>query len=63
MSAKIITRHVYPPIPIRSFDWCAWYDGDEPDDNGSMACGYGKTAQEAIDDLVDTYPRSVETTP
>ena len=27
--SKIITRNVYPPIPDRRFDWCAYHDGDE----------------------------------
>ena len=31
---RVITSHVYPPIPIRTCDWCAWYDGDEPNDDG-----------------------------
>ena len=33
---KIITTFIYPPIPIRSCDWQAHFDGDEPDDNGQM---------------------------
>lgn len=44
---KIITYHAYPPIPIRNFDWCAWYDGCEEDQN----YGWGKTESEAINDL------------
>lgn len=51
---KIITTNVYPPIPIRSFDWCAYYDGDE--ERGEY--GYGKTEQEAIAELLDLYPWS-----
>ena len=45
MTPKIITSHVYPPIPIRNFDWCAYVDGDEE----SERYGYGETEQEAID--------------
>lgn len=52
---KIVANFVYPPIPIRSFDWSAHFDGDEPDDDGHMRMGYGRTEQEAIDDLVSTY--------
>ena len=26
---KIVTSHVYPPIPVRNFDWSAYYEGDE----------------------------------
>ena len=24
---KIVTEYVFPPIPIRRFDWLAYYDG------------------------------------
>ena len=44
---KIITHHVFPPIPTRSHDWCAWYDGTE--ENGKY--GWGATEAEAINDL------------
>lgn len=49
---KIITTYVYPPIPIRSEDWQAYFDGDEPNDAGWMLHGSGATEQEAIDDLL-----------
>ena len=44
--SKIITRNVYPPIPDRRFDWCAYHDGDE--ENGGY--GWGSTEAEAIAD-------------
>lgn len=44
---KIITDFVYPPIPDRRMDWCAFFDGEE--ENGRY--GWGLTEQEAIDDL------------
>lgn len=47
MSRKIVTRNIFPPIPDRRFDWCAYYDGDE--ERGSY--GYGRTEQEAIADF------------
>lgn len=47
---KIITSYVYPPIPIRSMDWCAFYDGD------ASQRGWGSTEAEAIADLIDSYP-------
>jgi hypothetical protein len=53
---RVVTHNIWPPIPLRQFDWCAHYDGDEPDDDGNMNCGYGKTEQEAIDDLLTEYP-------
>lgn len=44
---KINTRCIYPPIPLRSFDWEAVtddYDGGDP-------IGFGRTEEEAIADL------------
>ena len=57
MEQKFTVHYVYPPIPTRAFDYCATYDGDEPNDNGNMATGWGKTKDEAIADLLDNYPR------
>jgi hypothetical protein len=44
----IITSHIYPPIPPRKFDWCAFREGKEELGN----YGYGATEQEAIADLI-----------
>lgn len=55
---KIITEFVYPPIPIRSMDWQAYYDGEEPDDDGRAEFGTGVTEKAAIHDLLVNYPRS-----
>ena len=39
--------HIFPPIPDRSFDYCAYIgDGDE----GTLQ-GWGATPKEAIEDL------------
>lgn len=54
---KIRVDFVYPPIPIRTCDYSAYYDDDEPDDDGHMAAGSGSTAEEAIADLLESYPR------
>lgn len=48
---KIVTSHVFPPIPTRQFDWCAFYDGDEESGN----YGYGATEAEAIADFTENY--------
>jgi hypothetical protein len=49
MSApRIVTDHVYPPIPLRSFDWCAWVDGE---DEETRVQGWGATEAAAIADL------------
>jgi len=45
---KIITEYWAKPIPPRQFDWTATFDGYEP----SGPVGYGRTEQEAIDDLL-----------
>ena len=51
---KIKTEFIYPPIPLRQFDWCAFdadsYDG-APDARSPI--GYGRTEAEAIADLHD----------
>jgi hypothetical protein len=59
MADKIITHFVYPPIPIRSMDWVAYYDNHEPDDEGWMLCGHGATEAGAILDLFDSDDRVV----
>lgn len=41
----IVTYYVYPPIPIRCFDYCAFHDG-----NPELQ-GFGATEAEAIADL------------
>lgn len=49
MSApKIVTDHVYPPIPIRSFDWAAWVEGS---DEETRTQGTGATEVAAVIDL------------
>ena len=49
---KISTEFIYPPIPIRNFDWCAidenTYNGDKTD-----PIGFGKTRSEAVQDLLE----------
>ena len=48
VAVKIKTRHVYPPIPDRSFDWAAWVEGS---DEETRIRGTGATEAEAIADL------------
>lgn len=45
---RIITRNIYPPIPERGFDWCAYHEGDE---ERGYRYGWGATESEALDDL------------
>jgi hypothetical protein len=46
-SPTIRTTFIHPPIPMRQFDWVAYYDGQEPDG----PTGWGRTEEEAIADL------------
>lgn len=44
MKTKIFIEFVYPPIPIRSFDYAATFDSYEPGD----PIGRGPTEEEAV---------------
>lgn len=47
-SIKVRTENVYPPIPVRQWDWSAVDDNTyEP----GCPIGWGRTEQAAIDDL------------
>ena len=46
---EIKTSYIYPPIPSRDFDWCAYIDGREE----SGLQGYGRTAEAAIAELME----------
>jgi len=48
---KIITEHVYPPIPTRTMDWSAAMDNYEP----GLPLEYGATEQEAVENLLDNW--------
>lgn len=52
---KIVTQHVYPPIPERCWDWSAVdadnYDG-APDAGKAGIIGRGPTEEAAIADLL-----------
>lgn len=56
-SGPIIVQHVYPPIPDRQFDYCAFRDGYEP----GLIVGWGKTQEEAIADLLELEEDAAET--
>lgn len=48
MNRVIVTEHVYPPIPLRNYDWRATFTGyDEGDPMGT-----GPTEAAAIADLI-----------
>lgn len=56
----IDTNYWAKPIPIRQFDWSAHYDNEEPNDDGQMDVGYGRTEADAVVDLIENYPRGVQ---
>lgn len=49
MSNQVKTHFVYPPIPIRDYDWMACFGDYEP---GNLV-GYGATEDAAIADLME----------
>lgn len=52
MTTKIITAYVFPPIPYRGNDWCAYSDDyDGAPDAGPQMVGWGATEAEAVADL------------
>ena len=42
----------YPPIPIRSFDYRATFEDDDPE---LQRDGWGRTKEAAINDLIANY--------
>lgn len=56
---KIVTSYIFPPIPVRSHDWCA-YDEDEMHD-GEGPTGYGATEAAALKDFIETAIEHYET--
>jgi hypothetical protein len=53
---KLKTVFVYPPIPIRTCDWCA-YPFDDPE---SRRYAWGRTEQEAINNWHEEYDDEIE---
>jgi hypothetical protein len=45
---KIKTDFIYPPIPVRCYDWRAVFDDCDE------IIGYGSTKEEAIQDLLES---------
>ena len=53
---SITVKFIYPPIPIRQFDYMATYDHIDEDPEYPCPKGFGATEQEAIEDLKTNYP-------
>lgn len=49
----IHTTFVYPPIPVRQFDWQAVTDDYDGADDSHCPVGHGATEFEAINDLLE----------
>lgn len=49
---SVSLSYEHPPIPWRGNDWAAWYTIDEDD---TPDCGWGETADDAIEDLILQY--------
>jgi hypothetical protein len=49
LGKPIVTSHMFPPIPDRKHDWCAYPDGEE--ENGRY--GWGPTEEAAVADLIE----------
>jgi hypothetical protein len=45
----LVVTFVYPPIPTRAFDWCAYEDGEEE----RQQYGYGPTREAAVAHLFE----------
>jgi len=48
---KIETSFIYPPIPVRDYDWMATTDNYEEGD----IIGFGKTELDAKNDLIKQF--------
>ena len=55
MTNNLTTQHVYPPIPDRSHDWCAFIEDEVCCDECGLRCGWGATEAEAIADWLENY--------
>ena len=54
LALKIRPNYWPKPIPLRQFDWEAVTDNYEP----GAPVGYGRTRQEALDDLLEQLEES-----
>lgn len=60
---RIVFEHVYPPIPIRCYDWSATlegYEGPDSDGVGGDPIGRGATKEAAEADLLDQLAEQEE---
>lgn len=56
MTDQILTSYVYPPIPVRDFDYQAFFDSyDGAPDSGWQCEGSGRTEYAAVLDMYDNW--------
>ena len=55
--SRIVTSHVFPPIPMRSHDWCAYHENDVED---LRRYGWGPTEVEALKDLAERLYEEID---
>ena len=48
---KIVIECIAPPIPIRKFDFIAYLEGDEGEEDAPQ--GFGPSAGEAVSELIE----------
>lgn len=51
MTLQLEVNFIFPPIPIRNFDWSVTAAGYEP----GMIIGYGRTIAQALDNYVEQH--------
>lgn len=56
---QVTVDYIYPPIPLRNFDWCAYDENYEP----GCPIGYGRTLREALEDYEEMYELKYDETP
>lgn len=59
----IAIEHVYPPIPTREFDWCAYDDNRADVDMPGDAYAYGPTREIAVERLLEQQEEEVPCCP
>jgi hypothetical protein len=53
---KVVTQFIYPPIPIRTHDWMAYFPDEvdgATDGHGNGPTGYGATEVDALKNLIE----------
>lgn len=57
---KIVTTFIYPPIPLREFDWLAYEEDLTSDREGYGPSGYGRTELSALRRFLDDLENDID---